>query len=136
MRSPRFKIWSLCLAVVVSAVVVKLAMVVGAYLTVTTSLLFLGPMTGIVLDRYRGGSGVAGGVIAGILSGFVIATFMELYVGYLYPGRPFSWPGWMTLSIVFVMLEAFCGWHWGRSYRSWHLSKASRTAANPKEHEI
>jgi len=127
MKSPRLKLWSLCLAVAASAVVIKLAMMAGALLTFTTPLIFLGPLSGIVLERHRGGTGIAGGVIAGILSGVALAAFLNIYAYRL--GRPFAWFELLVSTAVFVMLEAFCGWLWGRQ---WHSSMANRTAANPK----
>lgn len=127
MKLPRFKLWSLCLAVAASAVVIKLAMMAGPLLTFSTSLIFLGPVSGIVLDRHRGGTGIAGGVVAGILSGVALSAFMNIYSVHL--GRPFAWFELAVSTTAFVMLEAFCGWLWGRR---WHLSMASRTAANPK----
>ena len=128
MKLTRFNIWMLCFAVAASAVVIKLAMMAGAFLTFTTSLLFLGPLSGIVLERHRGGSGITGGVVAGILSGVALSAFMNIHSVYLV-GSPFSWLELTVSMVAFVMLEAFCGWHWGRR---WHLTMADRTAANPK----
>jgi hypothetical protein len=130
MKLPRFKLWTLCLAVAASALVIKLALMAGPIITFSTSVIFLGPISGIVLDRQRGGTGVAGGVVAGILSGVALSTFMSNYA--VYPGHPFSWLEWTVSTILFVMLEAFCGWLWGRR---WHRVMANRTAANPKGNE-
>src|SRR5438128_2728462 len=129
MKFPRLKLWTLCLAVAASAVAIKLAMMAGPLLTFSTSLIFLGPLSGIVVDRHRGGTGIAGGVVAGILSGVALSAFMNIYSVYMV-GSPFSWLELTISMVVFVMLEAFCGWLWGRR---WHLSMANRTAANPKE---
>ena len=127
MKFPRLKLWTLCLAVAASAVVIKLAMMAGPLRTFSTSLIFLGPVSGIALDRHRGGSGVTGGVIAGVLSGIALAAVLNIYMYHL--GSPFSWYELTVSTILFVMLEAFCGWLWGRQ---WNSSMASRTAANPK----
>jgi len=54
MKLPRLKLWMLCLAVVASALVVKLALMAGPLLTFSTSVIFLGPLSGIVVDRRRG----------------------------------------------------------------------------------
>jgi hypothetical protein len=131
MKLPRFKIWTLCLAVAASAVMIKLALWAGAVGTVNVTLLFLGPLGGIVLDRYRGGTGVAGGVVAGILSGVALSAFMNIY-GYRL-GRPFSWFELAVSTTVYVMLEASCGWLWGRR---WHLSMTKHMAAEPEGLEI
>lgn len=127
MKLPRLKIWWLCLAVAASALMIKLAMMAGPILTFTTPLLFLGPLSGIALDRHRGGTGVAGGVVAGILSGVALSAFMNIYSVHL--GRPFAWIELAASTTAYVMFETFCGWLWGRR---WHLSMANRTAANPK----
>ena len=131
MKLPRFKLWSTCLAVAASAVVIRLAMMAGPLLTITTPLLFLGPMSGIVLERQRGGNGVSGGVIAGIFSGLAVAAFLNIYAYRL--GRPFAWLEWMVSTAAFVLLEASCGWLWGRQ---WHSSMADRPAADPEENPI
>jgi hypothetical protein len=131
MKLPRFKLWTLCLAVAASAVMIKLALWAGAVGTVNMTLLFLGPLSGIVLDRHRGGTGIAGGVVAGILSGIALSAFMNSYVYRL--GRPFSWFELAVSTTVYVMLEAFCGWLWGRQ---WHLSMSNRKAAKPEWNEI
>src|SRR4051812_17440623 len=131
MKLPRFRLWSLCLAVAASAVVIRLAMKAGAFLTFTTSLLFLGPLSGIVLDRHRGGTGIAGGVVAGIFSGVALGAFMNIHIVHM--GRPFAWFELEVSTTAFVMLEAFCGWLWGRR---WHLSMANRTAVNSKGNAI
>ena len=125
MKLPRFKLWLLCLAVAASAVVIKTAMMGGVLLTITTPLLFLGPICGIVLERHRGGNGVAGGVVAGILSGIALSSFLNIYAMKL--GRPFSWLEFTVSTIFFVILEAFCGWHWGRSYRARQQSMGNRS---------
>jgi hypothetical protein len=131
MKLPRLKLWTLCLAVAASAVVIKLAMMAGPLLTCSTSLIFLGPLSGIVLDRHRGGTGIAGGVVAGILSGLALSAFMNSHSVRL--GSPFSWFELTVSTTVFVIFEAFCGWLWGRR---WHLSMANRTAANQKGNGI
>jgi hypothetical protein len=130
MNLPRLNLWMLCLAVAASAFVIKLALILGVLLTFTMPLIFLGPLSGIVLERHRGGTGIAGGVVAGILSGFALSAFMNIYIVNL--GRPFSWFELTVSTAAFVILEAFCGWIWGRSYRAWHSSMANRTAADPK----
>lgn len=127
MKLPRLKLWSLCLAVAASALVLKLALTVNALSMLVTPLLFFGPVCGIVVERQGGGRGIAGGVIAGILSGVAIATIMNIYA--VRVGHPFAWFELAVSTAVFVMLEAFCGWFWGRT---WHLSMANRVAANPK----
>ena len=131
MKLPRLKLWTLCLAVAASAVVIKLAMMAGPILTFSTSVIFLGPLSGIVVDRRRGGTGIAGGIIAGILSGLSLSLHMNIYSVRL--GRPFSWFELAVSTTAFVMLEAFCGWLWGRR---WHLLMANRKTANPKGNEI
>jgi hypothetical protein len=130
MKLSRFNIWHLCLAVAASALVIKFAMMAGPFLTFTTTLIFLGPMSGIALERHRGGRGVVGGVIAGILSGLALSTFMNIYAVHL--GSPFSWLQWTFSTIVFVMFEAFCGWLWGHSSRSRYLPVANRPATDPE----
>jgi hypothetical protein len=128
MKLPRLKLWTLCLAVAVSAVVIKLAMMAGPILTFSTSVIFLGPLSGIVLDRHRGGTGIAGGIIGGILSGVALSVFMTIHAFRL--GHPVAWYELPVSTIVFGSFEAFCGWLWGRR---WHLSMANHAAANPKE---
>jgi hypothetical protein len=134
MKVPRLKLWWLCLAVAVSAVVIKLALSVNVIMMVNTPLLFLGPISGIVLDRQRGGTGIAGGVIAGILTGLVLSTLINIFMFRL--GRPFVWYEWAVSTTFFVILETFCGWHWGRSFRSWHLAMAKIKAAKSEVNEI
>lgn len=131
MKSPRFKIWSLCLAVAASAVVIRLAMIAGPILTFSTSVIFLGPISGIVIDRRMGGTGIAGGVIVGIISGLALSSHMNIYKHYL--GSPFSWYVLTVSTTCYVMLEAFCGWLWGRTWNSFMASFAN---ARPKGTEI
>jgi|GEM_PF-3872972 len=127
MKLPRLNLWMLCLAVAAAALVLKLALTQGVLQAFTLPLLFLGPISGIALERYWGGSGSTGGVIAGILSGFTLSLFMNVYLWRL--GHPFAWFEFLVSTAAFVMLEAFCGWFWSRQ---WHLSMAKRTAANPE----
>ena len=127
MKLPRLKLWTLCLAVAASAVVIKLAMMAGPILTFSTTVIFLGPLGGIVVDRRRGGTGIAGGIIAGILSGLALSLHMNIYSARL--GRPSSWLELTASTAGFVVIEAFCGWLWGRR---WHLSMSNRKAANPR----
>ena len=127
MKFPRLKLWSLCLAVAASALVLKLALTVESLLMLVTPMLFLGPVCGIVMERQRGGRGATGGVVAGIISGVAIATIMNVYS--VRVGRPFAWLELAVSTAVFVTLEAFCGWFWGRT---WGTSVARRTAAHPE----
>jgi hypothetical protein len=109
---------------------IKLTLMLGVLQTLFMPVLFLGPLCGIVVDRHQGGTGIAGGVIAGIFSGFVLYLIVNIYLFYL--GRPFDWIELTVSTTAFVILEVFCGWIWGRSYRAWHSSMANRTAADPK----
>jgi hypothetical protein len=74
MKLPQLNLWSLCLAVAASALMIKLTLILPVLFTLTVPVMFLGPLSGIVVERHRGGSGIAGGVIAGILSGFVLSV--------------------------------------------------------------
>jgi hypothetical protein len=87
MKLPRFNIWSLCLAVAGSALMIKQTLMLGVLQTLFMPVLFLGPLCGIVVDRHQGGTGIAGGIIAGILSGFVLFLIMNIYSFFRQPVR-------------------------------------------------
>jgi hypothetical protein len=137
MKSPHLKIWLLCLAVAASAVLIKLALMVssvGGILMVSTPLIFFGPRCGIVMDRHRGGTGVTGGVIAGILTGIALSAFLNIVS--FRAGHPFGWLEVAFSTTLLVSFETFRGWLWGRYPRSWPISMANRTATKPGGSEI
>jgi hypothetical protein len=118
--------------VAVSALIFKLILMVPVIVAINVPISFLGPLGGIIVERRRGGTGITGGLIAGILSGLILSALMNLYVIHL--GRSFSWFELSVSTSLFVLLEAFCGWFWGHSYQSWSLSNASQKVTRPHEH--
>lgn len=110
----RFPLWFLCLAVLVSAVLVKLTLMIdspGKILMIWTPLIFLGPKSGVVIDRHQGGTGRVGGFVGGLLTGATLATMAN--VSLMRAGHAFDLAEFLFTTTVTIALLAFIRWMWG-----------------------